>query len=254
MEKYLIKITPDGLFGQVENQHPKMILDTDRDDRLVETIINPEWVDFNTANPPYPLTEPGEPGKVVDAVLGHYHQTLDEPRQWKHFDIDNLMDLNIENGFINCSGMMHPVQQMWEVISNKEEMPEKEYPNPILKNDLLKLVDDFWPIKTKEDAWEMCFDAYYIHPKNNRIYHEEQPIAEQSIEEAANIHSDLGEYDTSLISIRKRSFIARTNHILNAKGLVSKDKVCEIIEKLFTDHVGFSQYSRDYLINQIGEL
>lgn len=109
----LIKISEDGLRGKAVNSFNKNILDTDRDDRLVETIINSKWQHFEANNPFYPLTEPGEPNCEVEGKLVW---------QYKFMNLDWLICTGLYNKE-QCDHSGIPTRQAWQVSKPKVETP-----------------------------------------------------------------------------------------------------------------------------------
>lgn len=213
MKPTQIKITDDGLFGQAVYTYIKPIL-YQQGNLMLDEINNNSYQEnmqeydrlvkeFITNNPPYPLTEKGEPGKVCEAMLiPQFTDPMQRFESWHKCEI-------VGNEYIVPTGCK--TRQAFEVISNKQKMAEKK--KPCIE----------------------CGDRDYLNCNFCK------PVAEQSIEEIAMNEAinlfhcyPLPNDNYTYEAVRKQYVEGAkfgANHILNAKGLVSKDRIVDI-EKL----------------------
>lgn len=131
-----IIINPDGLTAKAKNTFDEAIIKTGG--LVYDPIVNPEWKAFEAANPSYPLTEQGEPGKECLGVLikqAYYYSNEDgiasDPN--RHKGVWKECGDTLYNHGISMGG--NEVRLAWQVVSNKEETPEKiKTPQEILND------------------------------------------------------------------------------------------------------------------------
>lgn len=235
MKTTQIKITDDGLFGQAVNPH--------RFEPSAPASINKNWIDFAANNPPYPLTKPGEPCKIVEAVL--VWQFMGDENNWCNGDFIFPHIHSTYEEFKDYWGegeTSSETRQAFEVISNKEHPTIEEMVKHTM--DRMPALDGVDEVREKTNCYfcngtgkQYANSCEWTCRYCNGTGFQEQPAAEQSIEIAAILYAKNRNNgcrtEVNINDIDCVAFIAGANYILSAKGLVSKDKVVEIIRNWY---------------------
>lgn len=164
-----IIINPDGLTAKVKNPYSKQDIkhNTDVIDKICIANENANFKDFESANPSYPLTEPVEQGKEVQADIINMWQRKQDGVLF-HVN-DPVMKQGSGNGdFV--------LIKAWQVVSNKHKNSKRFIGERYSKS--VQLIKNFIAETSKEEVLEIINSV--------RGYGRDQAVTEQSIETSTN--------------------------------------------------------------------